>query len=215
MGIGGGKGSSQPPAPTLGDTVQQGISPFLQGPLGFSPATQAAANAWTRTSLPIIQNQLQLQGLGQSPAVAEATSLGLSNALVPFIQGDLSNRFQAAQALQGEEGLNQNAAQLQANIYNQAQQRQLAAAGQYGQLGLGYGQGIALPGAQLQQQQRLGGLQALGTAGGLVRSVYQDMSDAQRAEFLRLMGLAEASSSGLLGGFSPITGTRTTSSSGK
>ena len=46
----------------LVDDVQRAYQPFLEGAMGYSPATQAATGAFVQNTLPVIQNQLQLQG---------------------------------------------------------------------------------------------------------------------------------------------------------
>lgn len=85
----------------LVDDIQAAYAPFTQGQMGYSPATQAAVGAFTQNTLPVIQNQLQLQGLGSGPAVADVAGRSLATALPSFMQNDLSNRLQAAQGLTG------------------------------------------------------------------------------------------------------------------
>lgn len=77
--------------------IQQAYSPFLTGELGNSPATQAGMEAFKMNALPVIQGQMQLQGLGNGPAVGDAAGRALGTALPSFIQNDLSNRLSAAQ----------------------------------------------------------------------------------------------------------------------
>lgn len=238
---GGGNVQNYQQPNTLGNTVRYGIDPFLTGPFGFSTATQHAANAFQNLQLPTIQNEMQKMGLGQSPAVAQAASMGMASALTPLLQSDLSNRFNAANALQGEERLNQSAAQLAADISNQQATQQTNAMTAAGQLMLGQ---AGLSQAEAQRQlaaQQAAGQNLQGTAtnvynpamqgqlswqqqaynalmggGTLQRDVQLDQSDAAQAERLRQQGLAEASSSNLLGGFSPTNGSTTTQqSSGK
>ena len=85
----------------LVDDIRGAYQPFTEGPLGFSPATQAAMGAFTQNTLPTIQNQLQLQGLGQGPAIADVAGRSLATALPQFQQNDMSNRLQAAQGMTG------------------------------------------------------------------------------------------------------------------
>ena len=85
----------------LVDDVQASLQPFMEGQPGFSPMTASAVNAFTQNTLPVIPNQLQLQGLGSSPAVADVAGRSLGTALPQFIQGDLSNRLQATQQMAG------------------------------------------------------------------------------------------------------------------
>jgi hypothetical protein len=59
------------------------------------------------------------------------------------------------------------------------------------------------------QQQGIGNLAA---AGQLQQDTTQNVADSNRNEFLRLQGLGEASGTGMLGGFSPVTTTTSQSS---
>ena len=74
-------------------TLQQ----YMTGSPGQSPALQSGVDAFNMAQMPVIQNQMQLAGLGQSPAVAQAASMGLSQALTPLIQSAMSNQLQAVQ----------------------------------------------------------------------------------------------------------------------
>jgi len=189
-------------------TLQQ----YMQGSPGQSPALQAGVDAFNMAQMPVIQNQMQLAGLGQSPAVAQSASMGLSQALTPLIQSAMSNQLQAVQLNQGQTGLDQSAANLAANIYNQDYNRQMQAMNNAGQTLLGTAASINAPATQLQyagQQQGIGNLAA---AGQLQQDTTQNVSDASRNEFLRLQGLGEASGTGMLGGFSPVTTTTSQSS---
>ena len=86
----------------LVDDIRGAYQPFIEGTdIGSSPALQAAMGAFTQNSLPLIQNQLQLQGLGNGPAVADVAGRSLGTALPSIIQGEQQNRLQAAQGLTG------------------------------------------------------------------------------------------------------------------
>ena len=85
----------------LVDDIQQAYQPFLTGDLGYSPATQAGVGAFMQNTLPVIQNQLQLQGLGNGPQVADVAGRSLATALPQFIQNDQQNRLAAAQGATG------------------------------------------------------------------------------------------------------------------
>ena len=80
--------------------ISAALQGFTTGPLGDSPATRAAIEAFKIQSLPVIQQQFQLQGLGRSPALGQAVGQSLGVALPQFINADLVNRLQAAQQLQ-------------------------------------------------------------------------------------------------------------------
>lgn len=189
-------------------TLQQ----YMLGSPGQSPALQAGVDAFNVAQMPVIQNQMQLAGLGQSPAVAQAASMGLSQALTPLIQSAMQNQLQAVQLNQGQTGLDQSAANLAANIYNQDYNRQMQAMNNASQTLLGTAANVNAPATQLQyagQQQGIGNLAA---AGQLQQDTAQNFADTNRNEFLRLQGLGEASGTGMLGGFSPVTTTTSQSS---
>jgi len=189
-------------------TLQQ----YMMGSPGQSPALQAGVDAFNMAQMPVIQNQMQLAGLGQSPAVAQAASMGLSQALTPLIQSAMQNQLQAVQLNQGQTGLDQSAANLAANIYNQDYNRQMQAMNNASQTLLGTAANVNAPATQLQytgQQQGIGNLAA---AGQLQQDTTQNVADSNRNEFLRLQGLGEASGTGMLGGFSPVTTTSSQSS---
>lgn len=202
------------PTPTLSQQVQQGISPFLQGSPGASPLTQAAMANFQSNVSPVIQNSMTLQGLGQSPAVGQALGQSLAAALPQFTQMDFANRFNAANALQGEEQLNQNAARLSADISNQEAMRQLQGASLGGNLLLGASSNILAPASQLQQQQQMNALQGFSGAGQLQQGLTQARGDAAQQERLRQQSLAESGTTGIFGGF-PSTLSSQTQSSGK
>ena len=84
----------------LVDDIQRAYAPFVGGnDIGSSPAMQAAMGAFTQNTLPVIQGQLQLQGLGDSPAVADVAGRSLGTALPGIIQNEQQNRLSAAQGL--------------------------------------------------------------------------------------------------------------------
>lgn len=171
---------------------------------GQSPLTQAAIASFNQATLPVIQNQMALQGLSNSPALGMATGSALAQALPQFIMG-------------GEQ-LNQSGAKLMADIANlqqqgayQGNQQMLQALG-----GLGQTAGTAA-GAQNQQLQTA--LGALGGAGQLQQNTVQQALDNAQLDFLRRQGLAEQSSTGIFGGsvVSPTVqqAAKTTSASSK
>lgn len=196
--------------PTNGQLVQQGVSPYLYGAPGFSPMMSAGVEAFNRNTRPILEQQMQLQGLGKSPAVGVATADALAGILPQFISEDNANRFKAAGVLQGEEGLNQSAASLAANIANQEQMRQMQAYQYAGQMQLGMG-GLYNQGWQNQIAQQQLALQAAGAGGELQRQIAQQALDSAQMERLRLQGLAEQASSGVFGNVIPPSGISNTS----
>ena len=220
--------STLPPSEKVA-ALQAALNPMMTGAPGSSPLTQAAIEAWKQTTMPIVQQQFQLQGLGRSPAMPQALGNSLAVAMPQFIQADLQNRlraselynafggrvgqerFQGVNAMQGEEGLTQNAAKLAADISNQESQRQLQSFATGGQLLLGLTDPLRSA-AQIQQAQQQLGLQAFGAGGELQQTTAQNVADAAQMERLRQQGLAEQSSTGLFGGsvLPPTLGTATT-----
>lgn len=85
----------------LVEDIQNAYAPFTQGQLGNSPATQAFMGSFMQNTLPVIQGQAQLQGLGNGPAVPDMAGRALGTALPQIMQGDAQNRLQAAQGLTG------------------------------------------------------------------------------------------------------------------
>lgn len=100
---------------SLGGTssTMQALSPFLTGAPGSSPLTAAAIEAFKQNTMPILQNQMTLRGLGHSPAVSQVTGEALATALPQFITTDMTNRLRAAELVNAER---QNAA----NVFSQA-----------------------------------------------------------------------------------------------
>lgn len=119
----------------LAGTAMQGIDPFLSGQLGQSPATLAAIQAFQQQTLPVIQQQMQLQGLGQSPAVAQMAGSALGAQLPQLYQNETQNRLaalgyipQLQAGMQAEQGLGLS-----------QQELNLRRALGFGELGLGFG----------------------------------------------------------------------------
>lgn len=159
------------------------LSSSLAG--GQSPLTQAAIQAFQQSTLPVIQNQFALQGLGNSPALGQAVGSSLAQSLPQFIMG-------------GEQ-LNQSGARTMADIQNMMQQNQLASNQQAMNAYFGLGQQAGTAG-QLQNQQVQTGLGAFGGAGQLQQGTTQSQLDAAQADYLRRQGLSEQSTTGLFGG---------------
>lgn len=172
---------------------------------GQSPLTQSAIAAFNQSTLPVIQNQMALQGLSQSPALGMALGSSLAQALPQFIMG-------------GEQ-LNQSGAKTYADILNMQQQNQLAA----NQQSLGAMQLLGQTGNQASAAQNAQLQNALGIFGGggqLQQNITQQQLDNAQMDFLRRQGLAEQSTTGLFGGTTlpptlQQTAKTTTQSSGK
>ena len=193
--------------------ITQQLQGFMGTQPGLSPLSQAGLTAFQQQTLPVIQQQFELQGLGRSPALGTAVAGGLSQAMVPFIQNDLANRMQAIQ-LSGQFGLGgraqslaefmqpaqlgQSAAGLAAQIGQNEANRQLQALGLQGQFAMGMTDPLARSAALEQQRQSLA-LQGFGAAGTAQRDVQQQLIDEQNREFLRRQGLAEQGTFGAFG----------------
>ena len=172
------------------------LQQFTGGTPGMSPATQAAIDAFQQAQLPVIQQQFQLQGLGRSPALGSAVAGGLTQAMVPFMQQDLSNRLQAtgmgAQQQQfGQQfGLQQELGRGQLGLGQRAQS--LAEFMQPAQLG----QSAAGLAAQIGQNESNRQLQALGLQGQLAMGMTDPMARAaaleQQRQQMALQGFGAA-----------------------
>lgn len=172
---------------------------------GQSPLTQSAIASFNQATLPVIQNQMALQGLSNSPALGMAMGSSLAQALPQFIMG-------------GEQ-LNQSGARTMADIANMQQQGQLAANQQNLNALMGLGQ-VGGQAAGAQNQQLNTALGAFGGAGQLQQNVTQQQLDNAQMDFLRRQGLSEQATTGLFGGTTlpptlQQTGTSATKSSGK
>lgn len=90
------------PSMTGTSATAQSLMPFIQGQPGSSPMTDAAIEAFKVKTLPIIQQQMLLKGLGHSPAVSQVTGETLAMALPEFINNDMTNRLRAAEIMNAE-----------------------------------------------------------------------------------------------------------------
>lgn len=81
----------------LSGAVARSLDPYMTGQPGWSPMTQAGVREFMQNQAPILQHQMQLQGLGNSPAVADVIGRSLATSMPQWIQNDLSNRLQATQ----------------------------------------------------------------------------------------------------------------------
>ena len=200
-----------------GNMTQAEITQQLQGfigmPGGVSPQTQAAIAAFQQAQLPIIQQQFELQGLGRSPALGSAVGGALTQAMVPFMQSDLTNRMNALQMVSQQQQfgrtqglaeymqpaqLGQSAAGLAAQIGQNESNRQLTALGLQGQLAMGMTDPLSRAAALEQARQQMA-LQGFGAAGTAQRDVQQQLIDEQNRDFLRRQGLAEQGTFGAFG----------------
>lgn len=79
----------------LRDEILTALRPAMAGAPGTSPLTDAAIGAFKLKTLPLIQQQMTLKGLGHSPAVSQVAGETLAMALPEFINADLVNRLNA------------------------------------------------------------------------------------------------------------------------
>ena len=204
------------------------LQPFVSGPVGGSPMFDAAVQAFRANTLPTIQQQFQLQGLGGSPALGQAAGVALGANLVPLIQNDMANRMQAIQLMQqgqqfGTQQLGNLSGQptlpamtLAADVTNQNRAQALQAASLAGNLILSSA-GPLNQAAQLAQARQQLALQSFGGAGTAQRDIALETADAQMQDYLRRQSLAEAATTGIFGstGIPPsITSTTTRSGGG-
>jgi hypothetical protein len=94
--------TSQAPSitqPELGALTD--INQLIGGPIGSSPATIAAMNAYNTFEAPQIAQQLALSGQTNGGAFAQALSQGQTAALAPLLQQEEQNRVSVLPALAG------------------------------------------------------------------------------------------------------------------
>ena len=184
--------------PTPGE-ISTLLAQFTGGPIGSSPIFGAAVDAFKANTLPVIQQQFQLQGLGNSPALGQAAGTALGANLVPLLQGEMANRLAAIQQMQGRRAGMTSELGLAANIVDQNQQRALDAARLAGSLQLGLSDPLRAA-AQLGQSRQQLALESFGAAGQAQRGVELERVDAQMQDFLRRQALSEAATTGVFGG---------------
>lgn len=190
--------------------IASATQPFMSGPVGQSPVLQQAVDQFKALTMPVIQNQFALQGLGNSPALGQAIGVSMGNALVPLISEDMKNRLSAINLAQqrvggagqlqlGQQELDQMAALRGAQVADASAGRQLQSLGLAGQFGAASGNQMSDLSNQLRQRQELS-LSAYGSAGEAQRNVRQQAYDSAYQDYLRRQALSEASSTGLFGG---------------
>lgn len=72
------------------------ISQLTSGPIGSSPATQAAMNAYNTTQVPETEQTLALSGSGRGGGDTEALTSAREAAYTPLVQQEIANRQTAA-----------------------------------------------------------------------------------------------------------------------
>ena len=88
----------------LREELLTSLRPYMAGAPGTSPMTDAAIEAFKIKTLPIIQQQMLLKGLGHSPAVSQITGETLAMALPEFLNADAANRLNATAQAAGLTG---------------------------------------------------------------------------------------------------------------
>jgi plasmid maintenance system antidote protein VapI len=189
--------------PTLEDQIQTTLLPYMQGGPGSSPMLDAATAAFQQAQLPMLQEQMTLTGMGESPLAVQVYGNVLAQNLVPLIQADMANQLAAtgqAQQLgaqqfqqqiqpellavqQGELGVHQG----ELGLAQQMQPAQLALQEQLGmgQLGLSQqqlNQQAAAQAAAIANDEALRQMQAYGTAGNMYLGLTNPYSQAMQGQ---------------------------------
>lgn len=132
----------------LEGNIENTLGQYMEGGPGSSPMLDAATAAFQKQMLPMLQNQMTLAGVAESPLAVESYGNVLAGQLVPLIQNDMQNQLAAANqaaalaAQQGQRGY--QGAQL-------AQEGSLAREGMASQ--------ERMSGQQLASQERIAGQQ--------------------------------------------------------
>lgn len=183
---------STPPA-ELASIAQ--LNDVVGGPVGSSPATRQAMEAWRQFTLPTVQHEAALQGVGRSGQELIDTALSSTQAMVPLLQTEIANRMQSAKEFQNIAGAETSREQFP--------REQTAAAL------TALGPQLTNLGTQMFNQR----VQAIDEAlrgGQINRDVAQQEFDAAREEFSRLQALSEAGTLGPLGQVLPsLIGSKT------
>jgi hypothetical protein len=176
------------------------------GTLATDPSIAAAYNAFRESTMPDIQSQFGLMGLGRSSLQGDAIARGAASTLLPVTQEAL-RREQAANearinrevgAEEGRIGRETGAAE---NQIGRQVGTALNTAGQYAGLG------------QQDVNRRLAQLNALMQTGGLERGVGSEQAAAEQQDYLRRQALAEQGTFGVLGQLPSSLGSQVTSKS--
>lgn len=77
------------------EQARQLLSGLTSGPIGSSPYTQQAMQAWQQQVAPSIEQNAALSGLAGSGAEAQALAQAQTSALVPLLQQEIATRQQA------------------------------------------------------------------------------------------------------------------------
>lgn len=113
------------------DQIQQ----LTSGPIGSSPATQAAMRAYETSAVPQIESGQAMSGAGRGGGLTQALTQGEEQAYVPLVQQEIANRENAPAQYQGLATTQAELAQMQAAGYtNLAEFRNAQALSQAGGL---------------------------------------------------------------------------------
>lgn len=164
------------------------LNQLTSGPIGSSPYTQQGMEAWKQFTLPQVQNEAALAGLGRSGPYIENVLKSQTQALMPLLQQEIGNREASVGQLGGIAGA-ETARELL------PRQQTLDALGSTGN------QMVNL--AQMTFTQKSQAIEEALRAGQISRDVAQQQSDAARQEFMRLQSLSEAGTLGPLGQILP------------
>lgn len=140
------------------------------GTLATDPSMAAAYNAFRTTTMPDIQRQYGLMGLGNSSLMGDAIARGAASTLYPATEAALQREQSAKEAQIGRQT-----------------GTALSAAGQYAGLG------------QNEVARRLAEVQALSGTGATERQAESERAQAEYADMLRRQALSESMTTGILG----------------
>ena len=154
------------------------------GPIGQSPLLQEGVASFVQNSLPLIQNQLAVAGLGRSGSLGPSIATGLSQTLTPLIQQEISNRVGALSVLQ-------QMAQAETSRYLYPREQTVNALQQMS--------AETMQMATLSFQQQMQAINTALQAGQIQEAKANELAASAQAEFQRLYALAQQSSFGVLG----------------
>ena len=164
------------------------LNQLVGGDIGTSPATQQGMQAWEQYVKPTVQHEAVQMGLGRSGPALEAMAQSQTQAFLPLVQQEISNRVNAVNQLQlmanaeTQRGLIPREQTLQALTTAASEMRQLA---------------------DLSFQQQVAAIEEAFRGGKITEDKRQQTLDAAYDEFLRLQALSESATLGPLGAMIP------------
>jgi hypothetical protein len=102
------------------------LSQLTSGPIGSSPATQAAMQSYNTTQVPQVEQALSLSGSGRGGGDAEALTSSREAAYAPLVQQEIANREAAVNQYSSLAGQQSNLSQTGLSAAQLPQQTQQA-----------------------------------------------------------------------------------------